>query len=57
MASFPTSLAGEVQRGAEAGQFPGPDSAASPRGTPDFIDYGEEMSAVVHVAVRQSPVQ
>lgn len=41
MASFPTSLAGEVERGTEAGQFPGPGSSASPRGTPDFIDYGE----------------
>lgn len=41
METFPTSLAGEVERGLEAGQFPGPDSAASLGGTPDFIQFGE----------------
>lgn len=41
MSSFPTSLAGEVERGLGAGQFPGPDSAASLGGTPDFIQFGE----------------
>lgn len=41
MATFPTSLAGEVRRGLESGEFPGPISAASPRGTPDFIQFGE----------------
>lgn len=39
--SFPTTLAGIVERGSQAGQFPGSDSILCPRGTPDFIDYGE----------------
>ncbi|CAN0304020.1 unnamed protein product [Pylaiella littoralis] len=39
MATFPTSLAGEVKRGLEPGQYPGPDSTASPRGMPDFIQF------------------
>ncbi|CAB1104920.1 unnamed protein product [Ectocarpus sp. CCAP 1310/34] len=43
MTTFPTSLAGEVDRGFErAGQFPGPDSTAaatSLRGTPEFIQF------------------
>lgn len=37
--SFPTTLAGIVERGSQAGQFPGSDSILCPRGTPDFIDY------------------
>ena len=41
LSSFPTSLAGEVERGLAAGQFPGPGSPASLGGTPDFIQFGE----------------
>eukprot|EP00752_Nemacystus_decipiens_P007358 g6580.t1 len=39
ISTFPTSLAGEVERGLQAGQFPGPDSPASLGGTPDFIQF------------------
>ncbi|CAN0053797.1 unnamed protein product [Scytosiphon promiscuus] len=44
MATFPTSLAGEVRRGLETGEFPGPTSAASPRGTPDFIQFASHAA-------------
>lgn len=46
LATFPTSLAGVIGRGTEAGQFPGPTSAASPRGTPAFIEYGAWSATV-----------
>ncbi|CAM9983441.1 unnamed protein product [Hapterophycus canaliculatus] len=44
MATFPTSLAGDVRRGVETGEFPGPASAASPRGTPDFIQFASHAA-------------